>query len=86
MKIIELENGCYKEIEYYNTKENKIMYIHYLNSNNQLHNLDGPAAFFYYRNGEIKRKHYYINNKEYSKEEFDKKLNIERNLKLLNKK
>jgi len=59
--------------------------------NGKRHRLDDPAVIWYYEPGEIKSEYYYINNKMYSKEEFYKQpeviklINIERNLKLLNK-
>jgi len=85
MEKIELENGCYKEIEYYGDKKIKIFCEYYFNSNFDVHRLDGPAEIWYRENGEIESEDYFINDIKYSKEEFDKKINIERNLKLLNK-
>jgi len=55
------------------------------------HRLDGPAMIWYNRFGKIEGERYGIDGKEYSKEEYYKqpkvikKINIERNLKLLNK-
>jgi len=113
MKRIELENGCYKEIYYYDSGETKIsneLYMlngkyHRLNGpaviwyfktveidkeyyciNGKIHRLDGPAGICYYKSGEIEDEYYWINDIKYSKEEFNKKINIKRNLKLLNKK
>jgi len=137
MKRIELKNGCYKIINYYDNKENKISDIKYFNSNGEVHRLDGPAEFFYYNSnrkllrkvkynkifilqpqieleiykinnyynrldgpayikyslsGEIVDEFYLIRNTEYTKEGFYKQpevikcRNINRNLKLLNKK
>jgi len=141
-KRIELENGCYKKIYYYDSGETKIKYEYYFNSknefnradgpaiiwyhksgeiesedyvinnkyhrlngpakiwyrengeigseqyqiNNKYHRLNGPAKIWYFKSGEIRDEHYYINDIIYSKEEFYKKINIDRNLKLLNKK
>jgi len=142
MKRIELENGCFKKIYYWDFNDTKIKYEYYYNSKDKYHRLNGPAVIMNYRSGELKiksywikgKKHrkkgpadiwynrsgeierecyyinnnchrligpsqiwynrsgeidcesYYINDIIYSKEEFDKKINIERNLKLLNKK
>jgi len=85
MKRIELENGCYKKIYYHDVEKTKIeSEVYYINR--KLHRLDGPARIWYYRSGEIRGEHYWINGKSYSKEEYNKKININRNLKLLNKK
>jgi len=120
MKRIELENGNYRRIVYYDDKDTKIMHDMYYNKNDYIHNLYGPAEIKYYksgkieamqycinrkrhrlngpamiwynRSGEIEHAYYYINGKSYSKEEFYKRpevikfRNINRNLKLLNKK
>ena len=70
------------EIWYYESGEimNELYYI-----NGKRHRLNGPAVIWYNRSGEIEYKYYYINNIEYLKEEYNKKINIDRNLKLLNK-
>jgi len=86
MKRIELKNGNYKIIQYYDTEETKIQSKQYYNSKYYFHRVDGPAIIWYYESGEIQYEDYLVNGKEYSKEEFEKKINIERNLKLLNKK
>jgi len=119
-KRIELKNGNYKEIHYWDAEETKISSKFYYNSKDELHRLgypariwydksgeincefyyingsksrlDGPVNIWYNKNGEIRREFYYINNKMYSKEEYNKHpevikiKNINRNLKLLNKK
>jgi len=54
--------------------------------NDRLHRLEGPAQISYYESGEIHHEGYWINGEKYLKEEFYKLINIERNLKLLNKK
>ena len=36
-----------------------------------LHRLDGPAWIYYYTDGKIRTADYFINDKEYTKEEFD---------------
>jgi len=84
MKIIELENGCYKKMNYY-YKSEQIYGEFYYDSNNKLHRENGPAVIWYNENGKINSKFYWINGKCYIKEEYYKKLNIDRNLKLLNK-
>jgi len=61
--------------------ERKIYYI-----NGKWSRLDGPSNIWYLESGEIEDEYYWINGKEYTKEEYYKKLNIDRNLKLLNKK
>jgi len=67
--------------------ESEIYYI-----NGKKHRLNGPAEIWYYKSGEIMNEFYYINGKSYSKKEFYKHQevikikNINRNLKLLNKK
>jgi len=71
-------------IWYYDSKEIKIERERYY-INGKRHRTDGPAEIWYYKSGEISCELYYINNIEYSKEEFDKIKNINRNLKLLNK-
>jgi len=114
-KRIELKNGNYKTIYYYDAEETKIINECYYNSNRKRHREDGPTVIWYYKSGEISREFYYnskdeynrlngpaeiwyyssgeiesedyiINNKYYTKEEFYKIININRNLKLLNKK
>jgi len=125
MERIELGNGNYKEIYYfdnrsYYSEETKIQREQYYNSKDKLHRVDSPAVIWYYKSGEIEGEYYYINGKrhrldgpaqiwylesgeieykyyfindiEYSKEKFYKHpevikiKNINRNLKLLNKK
>jgi len=60
--------------------------------NNKLHRINGPAYIEHNESGKIRGEGYWINNKHYLKEEFYKHpevikfKNIERNLKLLNKK
>jgi len=60
--------------------------------NNKRHRLSGPADIWHYKSGKIKNEHYWINDIKYSKEEYNKHpevikfININRNLKLLNKK
>jgi len=89
MKRIKLENGNYKKIHYH--ENGKIHYEYYYNSNGESHRLEGPAKNWYYKSGKIYNKDYWINGKEYSKKEFYKHsevikiININRNLKLLNK-
>jgi len=53
--------------------------------NGKRHRLNGPADIWYYKSGEIQHEYYWINDIKCSKEEFYKKINIDRNLKLLNK-
>jgi len=86
MKRIELKNGNYKEIIYYDTEETIIYREYYHNSKDEYNRLNGPAEIWYYSSGEIESEDYIINNKYYTKEEFYKIININRNLKLLNKK
>ena len=86
MKKIELENGNYMIINHLDKEETKIYRKCYFDINNHYHRLNGPAVICYYRSGEIRGEHYWINGKSYSKEEYNKKININRNLKLLNKK
>jgi len=85
MKRIKLENDCYKEISYWHSNKTQIKYIDYFNSKDELHRLNGPASIWYNMDSIVISIYYFINDVEYSKEEFNKKLNIERNLKLLNK-
>jgi len=67
--------------------ESEIYYI-----NGKKHRLNGPAEIWYHKSGEIEFEDYFVNGKEYLKEEFYKRpevikfRNINRNLKLLNKK
>jgi len=79
-------NGPAK-IYYYDN--GKIYSEHYC-INGVRHRLDGPVYIAYKGSGEIYFKEYCINGKEYSEEEFEKESkrlkNIERNLKLLDKK
>jgi len=121
MKRIELENGNYKKIYYFDKKETKIQSEQYYNSkdklhrtgrpatifyyktkeieyedyiiNNKYHRLDGPARIWYFKFGEIESEQYWINGNDYKfKNNYDghpeviKLRNINRNLKLLNKK
>jgi len=53
--------------------------------NGKYHRLNGPAVILYFKSGEIRGEYYWINNKYYLKEDFYKIININRNLKLLNK-
>ena len=75
---------------YIGFSNNIVTYIEYC-VNNKLHRINGPASIVYYKSGEIKNERYFINNIEYSKEEFYKQpevikcRNINRKLKLLNK-
>jgi len=73
-------------IWYYANYANNIISRKIYCINGKRHRLNGPASIHYRRNGIICGEEYYIHNVEYSKEEFDKKINIDRNLKLLNKK
>jgi len=118
---VKLENGCYKDLFYFNNLDNVISYIIYYNKNNVTHREDGPAVIWYNESGMIikemfhinnrihrldgpaiikyikdnnhiiKSKDYYIHDRSFSKEDFDKHpevikiKNINRNLKLLNK-
>jgi len=92
MKKIKLENGCYKEIHYWDAEETKIKSERYYNRRYEFNRLNGPAIIYYYEHIKIRTKEYFINGKRYLKEEFYKQLevikikNINRNLKLLNKK
>jgi len=86
MKRVKLKNGCYKKICYYDDAETKIQSKYHYNSKCKLHRLDGPAMIWYHRSGEIRTERYFINDEYYSKEDFYKIININRNLKLLNKK
>jgi len=84
---IKLKNGYYKEIYYYcDVEETKISSECYYNSEDEWHRTDGPAYIRYNRSGELECEVYFINGKDYLKEEFCKIKNINRNLKLLNKK
>jgi len=86
MKRIELENGCYKKtFDQYIAADIKFKYVEYYNSKYKFHRLNGPAIIIY-KDNKIIRKKYWINGKKYSKKEFNKVKNIERNLKLLDKK
>ena len=96
MERIELGNGNYKEIYYfdnrsYYSEETKIQREQYYNSKDKLHRVDSPAVIWYYKSGEIEGEYYYINGIKYLKEKFYKHpkvikfRNINRNLKLLNK-
>jgi len=69
---------------YYSHETGKVSSVYYW-INGCLHREDGPARTKYTYSGEIENEEYWLNYKHYTKEEFDKKLNIERNLKLLNK-
>jgi len=86
MKIIKLGNDCYKNIRYYDKEEKKIESECYYNSKDERHRLDGPTVIWHHKNGGIISEYYYLNGNEYEKEEFNKLININRNLKLLNKK
>ena len=82
--------------------DNGISYISYFKNGNincinyeccgKFYRLDGPAVITYYESGEIDCEKYYINDIGYFKEEYYKQpevikfININRNLKLLNKK
>jgi len=46
--------------------------LYYLN--NELHRVDGPSVIWYRRVGKISREFYHLNNKQLTKEEFDKTL------------
>jgi len=70
-----LDNGNYKIYNYFDNKRTKINYECYYNSKDEVHRLDGPASIWYYKDGEIISELYYINSKEYTKEEFNKKIN-----------
>jgi len=54
--------------------------------NNKRHNIKGPAIIERDISGNIISEDYYINDIEYSKEEYNKIINIDKNLRLLNKK
>ena len=70
------------EIYYYKSGEinSENYYI-----NGKRNRLNGPARILYYKNWKTDKEYYYINDIEYSKEEFNKLININRNLKLLSK-
>jgi len=86
---IELENGNYKRLNYWDIEKTTKYSEIYYNLEDEIHRLDGPARIFYNIFETQTNETYFLNGIEYSKEDWiiesNKIINVNINLKLLNK-